>query len=420
MSGISRLSLQDVRCFAEPQEVELGKITLLVGENNSGKSTFLGCLAAFARLASFHDLHDPPIGRPGPFDQWPYRLGDFSTIARDDAEAFVLDGALDGRQHTRVRFTFGARQGHPSERSAEIHFREPSGAPRRLAIVREPGPPEIWRVRADDFSLPIPHADLSYHEVSTWLSQAVRYGLLPYQGDPSTYRKRLPAAADGEPQARFARLTNFLRTMPFDAEPVAVESSPPAPPPRRRRYETAAPGAADIERLRLTLARAGDRLGLFSDIDVQQDPGTHGYELRFMQAKRWRNLVDVGYGVHAVLPVLTALGGNSQETVFLLQQPEVHVHPSAQAELAQVMAESRHRFVIETHSDHLIDRFRICVMQGVMAPETLRIAWFQRDRNHNRTKVHNICVDRDGNLDGEPPEYGTFFTAETNRLLGID
>ena len=420
MSGISRLSLQDVRCFAEPQEVELGKITVLVGENNSGKSTFLACLAAFARLASFHDLRDPPIGRPGAFDQRPYRLGDFSTIARDDAEAFVLDGALDGRRHTRVRFTFGARQGQPSERSVEIHFRDPSGAPRRLAIAREPGPPETWRVAADDFSLAIPHADLSYREISTWLSQAVRYGLLPYQGDPSTYRKRLPAAADAEPQALFARLTNFLRTMPFDAEPGAVESSPPSPPPRRRRYETDPPGAADIERFRPMLARAGERLGLFSDIDIPRDPDAQGYELRFMQARRWRNLVDVGYGVHAVLPVLTAMGGESHETVFLLQQPEVHVHPSAQAELAQVMAESRHRFVIETHSDHLIDRFRICVMQGVTAPEALRIAWFQRDPNHNRTRVHNIRVDPDGNLVGEPPEYGAFFTAETNRLLGID
>ena len=420
MSGISRLSLQDVRCFAEPQEVELGKITLLVGENNSGKSTFLGCLAAFARLASFHDLRDPPIGRPGRFDQWPYRLGDFSTIVRDDTEAFVLDGTLDGGQHTRVRFTFDSRQDHPSERSVEVHFRDAGGVPRRLAVVREPGPPEMWRMGAADFSLAISHADLSYREISTWLSQAVRYGLLPYQGDPSTYRKRLPAAADAESQTRFARLTNLLRTMPFDAEPVDVESSPPAPSPRRRRYETDPPGASDIERLRLTLARAGDRLGLFSDVDVQRDRGTQGYELRFMQAKRWRNLVDVGYGVHAVLPVLTAMGGESHETVFLLQQPEVHVHPSAQAELAQLMAESRHRFVIETHSDHLIDRFRICAMQGVMGPEALRIAWFQRDADHNRTKVHNICVDPDGNLVGEPPEYGTFFTAETNRLLGID
>lgn len=139
-----------------------------------------------------------------------------------------------------------------------------------------------------------------------------------------------------------------------------------------------------------------------------------------MQSKRWCNLVDVGYGVHAILHLLRAMNNTSLETVVLRQKPEVHLHPSAQVELAQMMAESPHQFVIETHRDHLIDRFRICVMQGVLPPEALRIAYFQRDPDHNESTIHDICVDRDGNLAGEPPEYGTFFMQETNRLLGIE
>ncbi len=420
MSGISRLSLQDVRCFAEPQEVELGKVTLLVGENNTGKSTFLGCYAAFARLASFCDLRDPSTGRSGTFDQPPYDLGDFSTIARDGAEAFVLDGTFDARLQTRVRFAFGARQGHPSERSAEIHFRDSSGTSRRLAVDREPGPPETWRFDADDFSFAIRQAELCYREISTWLSEAVRRGRLPFEGDPTTYRKRLQAAADAKRQALFARLTNFLRTMPFDAEPIAVESLPPDLPPRTWRYPESPLGTVGAEPLRSALSRNGARLGLFSSIDIRQDPGTQSFEVRIMQSERWRNLVHVGYGVHAILGLLRAMDDNLPPTVILLQQPEVHLHPSAQAELAQMMAESPHRFVIETHSDHLIDRFRICVMQGVLPPEALRIAYFQRNPDHNESKIHNICVDRDGNLAGEPPEYGTFFMQETNRLLGVD
>lgn len=419
MSGISKLSLQDVRCFAEPQEVELGKVTLLVGENNSGKSTFLGCYAAFARLASFCDLQDPPPGWSGTFNQPPYRMGDFSTIARDGAEAFVLDGTFDVRRQTRVRFAFGAEQGHPSERSAEIHFRDSSGASRRLTVDREPGPPETWRFGADNFSLAIRQAELCYREISTWLSEAVRRGRLPFEGNPSTYRKRLQAAADAERQALFVRLTNFLRTMPFDAEPIAVESLPPDLPERKRRY-TEDPLGAAAEPLRLALSENGDCLGLFSGIDVHQDPGTQGFEVRIMHSERWRNVVDVGYGVHAILHLLRAMNNNLPETVILLQQPEVHLHPSAQAELAQMMAESPHRFVIETHSDHLIDRFRICVMQGVLPPEALRIAYFQPDPDHNESTIHNICVDCDGNLAGEPPEYGAFFMQETNRLLGIE
>ena len=418
MSGISSLRLQDVRCFAKPQEIKFGKVTLLVGENNSGKSTFLGCYAAFARLASLCDLRDPRSDQPGLFDRQPYCMGDFSTIARDDAKAFVLAGALDARRHTRLQFTFGARRRHPSERSIEIHFHDRGGKSRRLAIRREPGSPEMWRFHADDVLLAIPQTELSYTEISTWLSEGIRYGRLPFGGDPNLYRKRF--GIDAGQQALFTRLTNFLRTMPFDAAPISVEPLPPAPLPRRRQYDTNPLGGALTEPIRSVLASAGDALGRFSDIDVRQDPVTRGFEMRFMLSGRWRNLVDLGYGVHAMLPVLRAMSDKSQETVFLLQQPEIHVHPSAQAMLAQVMAKSRHRFIIETHSDHLIDRFRICVMQGVLPPEALRIAYFQRDQEHDRTTVHNISVDGAGNLDGEPPEYRTFFLQETNRLLGIE
>ena len=46
-----------------------------------------------------------------------------------------------------------------------------------------------------------------------------------------------------------------------------------------------------------------------------------------------RNLIDVGYGVSQALPVLTELLREDCSPVFLLQQPEVHLHPSAQAAL---------------------------------------------------------------------------------------
>ena len=104
---------------------------------------------------------------------------------------------------------------------------------------------------------------------------------------------------------------------------------------------------------------------------------------------------------------------------FLLQQPEVNVHPSAQARLAQMMAESPHRFVIETHSDHLIDRFRICVMEEMLAPDELRIAYFQREPEREAASIYNISVDEAGNLDGAPAGYRTFFMDEADRLLGF-
>ena len=44
MGRITELRLRDVRCFDGEQSAKLGRITLLLGENGAGKSTFLGLL----------------------------------------------------------------------------------------------------------------------------------------------------------------------------------------------------------------------------------------------------------------------------------------------------------------------------------------------------------------------------------------
>lgn len=420
MSWIARLSLRNVRCFAAPQQADLGKVTLLVGENNSGKSTFLGCCQAFARLASLYELADPPLDRPGHFDDSPYCLGDFSTIARTGSNTFALDGVLEAHCHTRLRFTFADRHGHPTEHSLEVHFQDQRGMAKSLVVRRQDGPPETWNLTGDGFSFTMRQADVSYQEVSTWLSQAVRRGQLPFAGESSTYRQRLGADASPERQAMFSRLTNFLRTMPFGTSPIAVESDALPALARQRQYGAHPLGTPRFQQVRKSLATAGVRLGLFSDVDVRREPRTKLLELRLQQSGHWHNVVDVGYGIHTVLPLLWMILDKPQGTTFLLQQPEVHLHPTAQAVLAQIMLESPHRFVIETHSDHLIDRFRIGVMTKALAPEDLRIVYFEREPNSGESTIHNIRIDGDGNMAGEPDGYRAFFVQETNRLLGID
>jgi|GEM_PF-2404102 len=72
------------------------------------------------------------------------------------------------------------------------------------------------------------------------------------------------------------------------------------------------------------------------------------------------SLQDVGVGISQVLPVLmTAFG--EQESIVAVEQPEIHIHPALQAELADVFIESalgenKNTFLLETHSEHLILR----------------------------------------------------------------
>lgn len=69
---------------------------------------------------------------------------------------------------------------------------------------------------------------------------------------------------------------------------------------------------------------------------------------------------DVGIGISQVLPVLVSAFASSGK-ILAMEQPEIHLHPALQAELADVFIESalgerKNTFFLETHSEHLMLR----------------------------------------------------------------
>ena len=163
----------------------------------------------------------------------------------------------------------------------------------------------------------------------------------------------------------------------------------------------------------------GQDLNLFGRIETRER-APERYEVLVEVSGEMRNLADVGYGVTSVLPLAKALVDAPPVTQFLLQQPEVHIHPSAQAKLVEMMSKSPHRFIIETHSDHIIDWFRILVTEARMAPSDLGIVYFERvPDDPSATRMYQLSLDGSGNLTGQPNNYRQFFSKETARLLGL-
>ena len=69
MDDARELILQDVRCFHDEQRGRLRPITLLVGENSTGKTTFLGCYRMLHRMFS-----GPRIGEFSDFNEEPFAI----------------------------------------------------------------------------------------------------------------------------------------------------------------------------------------------------------------------------------------------------------------------------------------------------------------------------------------------------------
>ena len=183
------------------------------------------------------------------------------------------------------------------------------------------------------------------------------------------------------------------------------------------------------DRLKEDLEQFGQQSGLFDEIYIRQlgKTGSEPFQIQVRKSgsKRRkgprRNLTDVGYGVSQVLPIATELLRSSGASLYLLQQPEVHLHPSAQAALGDLfcsVARNRRQLIVETHSDYLIDRVRMAVRDGStrLSPRDISILFFERTGLD--VQIHSLRIDKEGNLLNAPPGYRRFFMEETQRSLG--
>jgi predicted ATPase len=166
----------------------------------------------------------------------------------------------------------------------------------------------------------------------------------------------------------------------------------------------------------------GRACGLFDAIAIRRlgEYETDPFQLQVKIAGPAFNLVDVGYGVSQVLPILVDALTREPRGPLLLQQPEVHLHPRAQAELASFLAAvSKHRatqFVVETHSDHFIDRVRMDIRDAkTSSAKDVSLLYFERAKGI--VNIHRIEIDDDGNVVDPPRGYRAFFLHEELRLL---
>ena len=347
MSAITSLALTNVRCFEGTQRVGLPRIAVVVGENSAGKSTFLGCLRGIAKLASLDDLNDE-----NHFNQPPFKMGPFSTIARSGAAAFALEATFEGHRYERVRVVYDeGPDGEPRERELEFVLNTKGRHALAFGITRlDPSDDdrrEMWRVTGPDFEFDFEQSSVSHRQFSTWLSRTVRLGNLPHDGNPILRRRR---TGDLTPEAdrAFVGFVNFFRQsglFPTPKEKLLVAANDPVGWQRERSFDANPFGRTIGGALLDKIRELGSELGLFTDLELRHEPS--GYEVLVNASGDRRNLVDVGFGVQSALPMLHAIASAPSGATLLLQQPEAHLHPGTQAALVHAIVSRGNRLLVE-------------------------------------------------------------------------
>ena len=438
--NITQFTMEEVRCFGERQTLEIRPLTFLVGENSTGKTTALAC---------FHVLANYLQGKGVNFNQhsysmgtFPYSMGTFKDIVRS------------GRKKEKV-FRLGFVSRHANEEvewTVEFIEKTEGIEPAVSSITIEFTDGEIVIKTKDnmDMEMHLDSFDEKENKYQVLCGVDILNGL-PIDFVLSVFRKQ--PEADGPFSKYLKKKGGRSKRSEYELwdvwNTISVFSTSPVRSRPERTYDPTRefndPEGSDVpmylmrieatqkenwEVLKQQLIEFGESSGLFQNIKIKKLGRSLGapFQLQFKVRGPTSNIIDVGYGVSQILPILVQiLNPNiSQSTprlssFSLLQQPEVHLHPRAQAEFSSVLAKladkSHRSFIVETHSDYMIDRARVDIMRGNIRPEDVSLIYFEL--KGRVVKVHNISFDKMANLIGAPTNYREFFLKESKRLMGF-
>ena len=457
------ITIENFRCFGEKQTARLAPLTLLVGENSTGKTSFLALLRALDDVA--HNAI-PDFKRP------PYDLGSFDEIAHDrggragKAETFSAEIAafpvIPGRQN---EWKLAVRFGKGTIGTAPMPIYQ------HVSLSGKGESKNTWI--AVDFQSPFikvgtRQGTWKVFENHSFQDSMLRHSMMPSPGwilvglDATARSSQLidrckPEEDSPDLTPKDMKDLHSILYEAFEREAFSrVFASAPVRSQPLRTYNPARPDSdpeghyvpmllAELSsqqpdvwtKLKQRLEKFGQNSGLFDEIRIRHlgkfpsDP----FQVQVKKSGKrqvkgpWRNLIDVGYGVSQALPIITELLRDDAEQErsekpyprqFLLQQPEVHLHPSAQAALGSLfcqVAGPLRQLIVETHSDHLMDRVRMDVRDGVsgLKPEDVSILFFER--RDLDVRIHSLRLDKQGNVLGAPDGYRQFFMDEMTRSL---
>jgi len=132
------------------------------------------------------------------------------------------------------------------------------------------------------------------------------------------------------------------------------------------------------------------------------------------------SLLDVGFGVSQVLPMLVLAYFVPRGATIIAEQPEIHLHPLAQAALADLMVEvARERnvqFIVETHSEHMFRRLQYLVADEKVRPKDCRLYFVNKDPDCT-ARLEQLRLDEFGRIENWPKNFFGDSLGETERQM---
>lgn len=460
------LRFTNYRCFKDTGPIGLRKVNFLVGENGSGKSAFLAGVSNLFNLA-----HAKPARPTSP----PFDLGGFKDVVRRTGRGGTGRGKSFAQElktcHGRYKWEFRERDGvsvlgrMTMDRSTgfETRFLDYDAGTKAARITRHLSRYEAKnlkkrgvRMRKIKESSPDRYSSLRAFTVKGVESAFDDSCILDFESLAlslaAAVKRNSREGGDGgrlDEWKDFDIMSDFkLMFLGVDRDfarfqPQCVPISPPRFQPKRfysaqdevaasfgpgrvglpeRFMQAARKGSALHRKKESLLDEFGERSGLPRKICVESLADDSPYPFSLMAETpggERRNVIDMGQGASLLSHLACELLLFDDPRCYLIEQPETGLLARAQAELASLLAGAAAlncRFLIETHSEHILDRMKQEVETGGISHQDVSILFFER--TPAGTELFQMDVDERGMPIDPPDSYRSFFLAEWDRILG--
>ncbi|MDR2757335.1 MAG: DUF3696 domain-containing protein [Planctomycetaceae bacterium] len=357
-----KFTIKNFKCFIDTQ-IPMNRLTVLTGVNGVGKSSFIQSILLFRQLVDF--VKDNPKGyvpdHSVPLNgQYLLALGDSSGILSNNASdnniffAFVNDKTNEILCYAQLVADYS-----------------PASA---LSVIS-------GKNMVNNQDCPICLQEFYYlnaERLGPRIRQELNYFSYPHAGWQGEYTAQLINLDDG-----FHKIEES-RKFPNSQNP-----------------------------LQLTL-QINDWLDFLipgTSISVTSNSETMASQIRgenYLSLQHPTLATNMGFGISYVLPILATGLIAKAGTMFLVENPEAHLHPSAQTRIGMflaMVAQAGVHVVIETHSDHVINGIQLAVVKQTIQHELVTVNFFEQIKKSEQPQITTIALSEKGELECWPSGF---------------
>lgn len=152
--------------------------------------------------------------------------------------------------------------------------------------------------------------------------------------------------------------------------------------------------------------------GVTIDTRNYNDAGLVGLIYKIADSKTTNSFspLNVGFGLSYIIPVIISLLKAKKGDLVIIENPEAHLHPRGQRKMGELISRvcaGGVQVILETHSDHILNGIRLCVMKKTINRNLVRLNYFYQMPTDNKI-VHTKCspaILDDGSLSDWPEGF---------------